>query len=128
MFSHMRIARPVTDLARACTMYSQGLELQRIADFTDHAGFCGIMVGRPELAWHIEFTHCHDHPRQPAPTDEDLLVLYYPDKAAWQQACARMTAAGFRTMRSFNPYWDTNGKTFVDDDGYRVVLQNRDWP
>ncbi|MXG37203.1 VOC family protein, partial [Escherichia coli] len=75
-----------------------------------------------------EFTHCHDHPRQPAPTDEDLLVLYYPDKAAWQQACARMTAAGFRTMRSFNPYWDTNGKTFVDDDGYRVVLQNRDWP
>lgn len=37
MFSHMRIARPVTDLARACTMYSQGLELQRIADFTDHA-------------------------------------------------------------------------------------------
>ncbi|KDV91790.1 glyoxalase/Bleomycin resistance /Dioxygenase superfamily protein [Raoultella ornithinolytica 2-156-04_S1_C2] len=124
----MRIARPVTDLARACTMYSQGLELQRIADFTDHAGFSGIMVGRPELAWHIEFTHCHDHPRQPAPTDEDLLVLYYPDKAAWQQACARMTAAGFRTMRSFNPYWDTNGKTFVDDDGYRVVLQNRDWP
>ena len=128
LFSHMRIARPVTDLARACTMYSQGLELQRIADFTDHAGFSGIMVGRPELAWHIEFTHCHDHPRQPAPTDEDLLVLYYPDKAAWQQACARMTAAGFRTMRSFNPYWDTNGKTFVDDDGYRVVLQNRDWP
>ncbi|MFO3741867.1 VOC family protein [Raoultella ornithinolytica] len=128
MFSHMRIARPVTDLARACTIYSQGLELQRIADFTDHAGFSGIMVGRPELAWHIEFTHCHDHPRQPAPTDEDLLVLYYPDKAAWQQACARMTAAGFRTMRSFNPYWDTNGKTFVDDDGYRVVLQNRDWP
>ena len=128
LFSHMRIARPVTDLVRACTMYSQGLELQRIADFTDHAGFSGIMVGRPELAWHIEFTHCHDHPRQPAPTDEDLLVLYYPDKAAWQQACARMTAAGFRTMRSFNPYWDTNGKTFVDDDGYRVVLQNRDWP
>lgn len=66
MFSHMRIARPVTDLARACAMYSQGLELQRIADFTDHAGFSGIMVGRPELAWHIEFTHCHDHPRQPA--------------------------------------------------------------
>ncbi len=108
--------------------YSQGLELQRIADFTDHAGFSGIMVGRPELAWHIGFTHCHDHPRQPAPTDEDLLVLYYPDKADWQRACARMTEAGFRAMSSFNPYWDTNGKTFVDNDGYRVVLQNRDWP
>lgn len=39
-----------------------------------------------------------------------------------------MTEAGFRAMSSFNPYWDTNGKTFVDNDGYRVVLQNRDWP
>ena len=128
MFSHMRIARPVTNLERTCALYTQGLELMRIADFVDHAGFSGVMVGRPELAWHIEFTHCHEHPRQPAPTDEDLLVLYYPDQADWQRACARMTAAGFRALSSFNPYWDINGNTFVDDDGYRVVLQNREWP
>ncbi|WP_434638900.1 VOC family protein [Klebsiella sp. I138] len=128
MFSHMRIARPVTHLGRTCTMYTQGLGLQQIADFTDHDGFSGIMVGHPELSWHIEFTHCPDHPRQPAPTDEDLLVLYYPDKTDWLQACGRMEDAGFRAVSAFNPYWDTNGKTFVDDDGYRVVLQNRNWP
>jgi hypothetical protein len=25
------------------------------------------------------------------------------------------------------PYWEVNGVTFVDRDGYRTVLQNRAW-
>lgn len=28
---------------------------------------------------------------------------------------------------NLNPYWDQQGKTFVDPYGYRVVLQNADW-
>ncbi|TCW11854.1 glyoxalase/bleomycin resistance protein/dioxygenase superfamily protein [Raoultella sp. BIGb0138] len=128
MFSHMRIARPVTHLERTCALYTQGLGLMRIADFVDHAGFSGIMLGGADLPWHIEFTHCHVHPVQPAQTEEDLLVLYYPDRADWQRACGRMAQAGFCTVRAFNPYWDVNGRTFVDHDGYRVVLHNRSWP
>lgn len=58
---------------------------------------------------------------------EDLLVLYFPAKDEWEAACGRMIAAGFVTVESFNPYWDVNGMTFKDDDGYRVVLQNRRW-
>jgi hypothetical protein len=38
-----------------------------------------------------------------------------------------MTAAGFRPVVSFNPYWERRGRTFEDHDGYRVVLQNADW-
>jgi YycE-like protein len=30
-------------------------------------------------------------------------------------------------VKSFNPYWDGNGCTFEDPDGYRVVLQNAAW-
>ncbi len=30
-------------------------------------------------------------------------------------------------LRRFNPYWEVNGVTFVDRDGYRTVLQNRAW-
>lgn len=26
-----------------------------------------------------------------------------------------------------SPYWDVSGKTFEDIDGYRVVLQQREW-
>ena len=34
-----------------------------------------------------------------------------------------MEKAGYRAVKAFNPYWDKNGRTFVDPDGYRVVLQ-----
>lgn len=127
MFTHMRIARPVSHLERSFQMYNQGLGLQKIADFSDHQGFSGIMLGAKNLPWHLEFTVCHHHPVQPLPTEEDLFVLYYPDKAEWEQACARMIEAGFTGVASFNPYWDVNGRTFADGDGYRVVIQNREW-
>ncbi|WP_425025743.1 hypothetical protein [Pantoea agglomerans] len=26
-----------------------------------------------------------------------------------------------------NPYWDQRGATFIDRDGYRVVIQHADW-
>jgi len=35
-----------------------------------------------------------------------------------------MRAAGFVLTSSSNPYWERRGKTFVDPDGYRVVVQN----
>ncbi|VFS80265.1 Uncharacterised protein [Raoultella terrigena] len=43
-FTHLRIARPVTRLAHAFRMYAEGLGLQKIADFSDHDGFSGVML------------------------------------------------------------------------------------
>ncbi|ADU72625.1 VOC family protein [Pantoea sp. At-9b] len=127
MFSHMRIAKPVTDLERSFLMYRKGLGFKRIADFTDHDGFSGIMLGIEGLPWHIELTLCRNHPVKPLPTEEDLFVLYYPDEKEWGQVCANMLDAGFVRVNSFNPYWDANGRTFRDIDGYRVVIQNQAW-
>jgi hypothetical protein len=39
-----------------------------------------------------------------------------------------MQDAGFAPVPSFNPYWDRQGATFEDPDGYRLVLQNAAWP
>lgn len=128
MFTHMRIARPVTDLKRSAMMYCLGLELQHVGGFNDHDGFNGVMLGRKELGWHMEFTECRHHPVQPLQTEEDLLVLYYRQENEWLLACARMHEAGFAIVPSFNPYWDISGRTFADHDGYRVVLQNNAWP
>lgn len=127
MFAHMRIARPVTDLELTCRMYCDALELNKIADFIDHDGFSGVMVGHRSAPWHIEFTLCHHHPVKPAATAEDLLVLYYPDAAEWTARGEAMRKAGFTEVVSFNPYWDISGKSWQDNDGYRVVLQNRAW-
>jgi catechol 2,3-dioxygenase-like lactoylglutathione lyase family enzyme len=127
MTHHLRIARPVTNIDRSASMYCQGLGLKVIGRFEGHLGFSGVMLGQAGGQYHFEFTHCEMHPIQPSATVEDLVVLYFPDRSAWEAACAMMTAAGFTPVKSINPYWDSKGRTFSDGDGYRTVLQNMDW-
>jgi hypothetical protein len=55
------------------------------------------------------------------------VVFYLPDAREWQAAVERMRTAGFTPVAAFNPYWDRDGLTFEDPDGYRVVLQRAAW-
>lgn len=125
---HLRIARPVTSLTQSETLYCTGLGLEVTGRFDEHNGFSGIMLSYPQAAWHLEFTLCHRHPITPAPGSEDLLVLYYPDPTCWRQRCEKMRLAGFHAINSYNPYWDHHGQTFIDNDGYRTVIQQSQWP
>jgi len=124
---HLRIARPVSDLARSADMYCRGLGLRVLGSFENHAGFDGVMLGFAGSSYHFEFTHCRSHPVAPTPTAEDLVVFYIPVAPEWQAACRSMLAAGFKQVASFNPYWDVQGRTFEDMDGYRIVLQHGEW-
>jgi catechol 2,3-dioxygenase-like lactoylglutathione lyase family enzyme len=128
MAPHLRIARPVRDLARTTDVYRRGLGLHVLGGFEDHEGFDGVMLGAPDAEYHLEFTRCRGHVVAPSPTVEDLLVFYLPSAGEWEATCARMLAAGFRQVAAFNPYWDAHGRTFEDDDGYRVVLARAAWP
>jgi hypothetical protein len=109
-------------------MYRAGLGLTVLGEFRDHDGFDGIILGRPADSYQLEFTHHHGHRVGGAPTQDNLLVFYYPAATEWTSACTCMTAAGFRQVPSYNPYWDISGQTFEDPDGYRVVLQNAPAP
>ena len=123
MSPHLRIARPVRDLARAVDQYQRGLGLEQLAHFVDHAGFDGVMLGLRGADFHVEFTVCRTHPVTPRPTPEDLWVFYLPDPQAWAERCQAMRSAGFKAVESFNPYWSEQGCTLEDGDGYRVVIQ-----
>jgi len=108
-------------------MYRAGLGLDELGRFENHEGFDGVMLGHPALPYHFEFTYCRAHPVAPTPTAEDLVVFYLPDPGEWQRRCAAMLAAEFREVPPFNPYWKLRGRTFEDDDGYRVVLEHSEW-
>ena len=123
----LRVARPTDHLAAITAMYGQGLGLSVLAEFLDHDGFDGAILGTPEDRYHIEFTTRSGQHAGRAPTEEHLLVFYVPDRVEWETTCERMAAAGFRSVSSANPYWDVRGRTFEDLDGYRVVLQNSAW-
>ena len=123
----LRVARPSDDLDALLPFYRDGLGLEVLYRADGHEGFDVLMLGTPHAPYHLEFTRAHGHAAGRAPTEDNLLVLYLPDGAEWAAAVARMKAAGHEPVAAFNPYWDRNGATFEDPDGYRVVLARRAW-
>jgi YycE-like protein len=123
----LRVARPTDHLTALAAMYTTGLDFTVLAEFHDHDGFDGIILGHPHSPYHLEFTTQRGHQVGKAPTQDHLLVFYLPDQAEWEATCARMLAAGFHRVPSYNSYWDVHGRTFEDLDGYRVVLQHAAW-
>jgi hypothetical protein len=123
----MRVARPTDNLPEIARMYQSGMGFNVLGRFDDHDGFDGVILGHAHEPYHLEFTTRRGHRAGQSPTDEHLLVFYLPRVDEWEARCAHMIAAGFRPVTSANPYWDVNGRTFEDLDGYRVVLQNAAW-
>ncbi len=125
--AHLRVARPTNDLGAVTRFYREGLGFEQLYGFRDHAGFDGVMLGHPGAAYHLEFTRRAGHDAGRAP-GQDMLVFYLPDPDEWRCAVDRLEAAGYAAVAAFNQYWDRQGRTFEDPDGYRVVLQNAAWP
>jgi catechol 2,3-dioxygenase-like lactoylglutathione lyase family enzyme len=123
----LRVARPTDDIDALIPFYRDGLGLTVLGRFQGHDGFDGIMFGGASAPYHFEFTRAHGHVAGRAPSHDHLIVFYLPDAGAWRSAVERLRNAGFDPVASFNPYWDRNGVTFEDPDGYRVVLQNAGW-
>ena len=127
MNTHLRVARPTDQLEAIVNMYRDGLDLDILGSFEDHQGFDGVMLGNARMDYHFEFTHHRGHPVGRAPTKDNLLVFYIPDRTEWERRVKQMETAGFMPVQSYNPYWDRLGVTFEDPDGYRIVIQNADW-
>jgi catechol 2,3-dioxygenase-like lactoylglutathione lyase family enzyme len=126
---HIRIARPVLDLAVSRQFYVDGLGLRALAD----------IVGKPELGerdllmvgpagghWHLELTASAQDVVIPTPTPEDLLVIYLGRPLAAEMVAQAVEHGGSVTP-AHNPYWDRGGVTICDPDGYRIVLSDQSW-
>jgi catechol 2,3-dioxygenase-like lactoylglutathione lyase family enzyme len=126
--AHLRVARPTDSMDAVVKFYRDGLGFTALGMFEDRDGFDGVMLGHAGAGFHLEFTRKQGHEAGRAPTDDNLLVFYVPDREEWERAVRRMEAHGFNAVEPFNPYWKKFGATFCDPDGYRVVLQNAAWP
>ena len=118
----VRFARPTDRLADLLRFYQQGLGLQRVDSFEDHAGYSGVMLGLPSEEVHLELTTHADGSPGPAPTHDNLLVLYLRDRGVIASAEERLRALGHDPVEPENPYWNDD-LTFEDPDGWRVVLR-----
>lgn len=123
--SHVRVARPTDKLKAVVRFYTEGIGLQRIGGFQGHQGYDGEMLGLPGTSYHLEFTQHQDGSPCPAPTKDNLLVLYIPNPEAVREIVERLRAMGHPPVPPENPYWEQDGVTVEDPDGWRVVLMRR---
>lgn len=119
-----RVARPTDRLGDVRRFYGELLRLPELGSFEGHAGYSGVFFGLPGLDHHLEFTHHESGSPCPAPTRDNLLVLYFTDAAAVDAIVERLTASGHPPVEPENPYWTTimESVTVEDPDGWRVVL------
>ncbi|MCH6158945.1 VOC family protein [Streptomyces marispadix] len=146
---HIRIARPTNDLASAERFWVEGLGMDVLFrtearhpapdgdgdagdagdgdDGSPHGGeYALLMTGWRDAGWHLEFALDPHAPVTPAPTDEDLLVIYL-DGPVPEGLVERLERCGGTRVTARNPYWEQWGVTVRDPDGYRLVLSTRDW-
>ena len=119
-----RIARPTDQLAEIERFYCEGIGLKKIGGFEGHLGYTGIMIGLPDATYHLEFTEHVDGSPCPAPTDDNLLVFYMPDKSQIDAIQKRLADMGYPEVPPENKYWAEKGVTISDPDGWRIVLMN----
>jgi catechol 2,3-dioxygenase-like lactoylglutathione lyase family enzyme len=120
--SAVRLARPTDRLAECVRFYRDALGLVELGGFTGHAGYDGVMLGLPDGSVHLELTSHVDGSPCRAPSPDNLLVLYLPDRSTVDAVAARLAAAGHHAVEPENPYWLTRAVTVEDPDGWRVVL------
>ena len=122
-----RFARHTNDLEKIKSFYVNILGLEVLGGFENHDGYDGIFLGKPSENWHLEFTksaetavHTFD--------DDDLLVFYPNTKLEFEVILENVKKHGVPFIDAKNPYWknlaNTEGKMFMDPDGYRIVVTN----
>ncbi|MCQ8127832.1 VOC family protein [Methylomonas rivi] len=120
--AQIRIARPTNQLDTVVRFYRDGLGLPVIGSFQNHSGYDGVMLGLPGRNYHLEFIQYASGAPYSRPSAENLLVLYVTDAEQRQKLFANLTAVGAKEVNPENPYWLDKSRTFVDPDGWRVVI------
>ena len=111
----MRVARPTADLDRIRSFYEHVVGLPLLWSFVDHDGFDGAIFGLPDERAQLEIVRS-PHGDVPAPTNEDVLVLYQSDTSAADDLVARLRRAGAVEVSddpTLNPYWPRHRRPHV---------------
>lgn len=117
----LRVARHTANLEPIIHFYHDLLELEVLGSFEDHDGYNGVFIGLNNTGWHLEFTTSAQAP-QHEPDEDDLLVFYQQSVADYEALKQKLEAHHVPMVAAKNPYWNANGCTYLDPDGYRIVI------
>lgn len=117
----IRIARHTQHLQSIIHFYVDVLGLNILGQFSDHDGYSGIFIGLSQHDWHLEFTTSAEAPHHQH-DDDDLLVWYATSQQEYEDINQRFLQDSILPVTAKNPYWNSNGTTYTDPDGFRIVI------
>ena len=118
---NFRVARHTDNLEPIIKFYRDLLGLEVIGEFTNHDKYDGVFIGKEGLNWHLEFTRSEESPKHQTDKD-DLLVFYLESEEEYISVKQKFDDNGLSSVQSKNPYWNNNGSTYLDPDGFRIVI------
>ncbi|MES2587848.1 MAG: VOC family protein [Bacteroidota bacterium] len=119
----LRFARHTNDLKRIIEFYTKTLNFEILGEFKNHSNYDGVFLGKQDLDWHLEFTTSTKNIIHSF-VEDDLIALYSDSKAEYDAILKSLTLNNISFIKAENPYWNLNGKMFLDPDGFRIVLVN----
>jgi catechol 2,3-dioxygenase-like lactoylglutathione lyase family enzyme len=118
----VRVGRPTDKLDEVVSFYRDLVGLPELHRGQGH-GYRVVMLGLPGDKYHLEFTSYEGGSPGAAPTNENLLVLYFATEPQMNNVAQRLRTAGHESVELDNPWWRENGAlAFPDPDGWQLVL------
>ena len=119
----LRFARHTNNLENIKSFYIDILGFELLGSFENHNNYDGIFIGKPNLHWHLEFTKSNEIVELNF-GEEDYLVFYPENHTEYQEIIKRIVENKIEFIESKNPYWNENGKLFLDPDGFGIIISD----
>ena len=119
----LRVARHTNDLEKIKSFYIDVLGFELLGSFENHNNYDGVFIGKPNLDWHFEFTKSNEKANHISDED-DIIVLYPKTILEYNRLIHIVEKNNIEIIASKNPYWNENGKMFLDPDGSRIIISN----
>lgn len=118
-----RVARHTNDLEKIKDFYVNILKFEVLGSFENHDNYDGIFIGKPDLDWHLEFTKSNEKANH-FPDEDDIIVLYPEKESEYKAITNSLLENNISIINSKNPYWNENGKMYLDPDGFRIIISH----
>jgi hypothetical protein len=117
-----------TDCFGSAALYEALLGLSRLAQFEDHDGFSGVILGFENSDWQLEIVTVSASQRQPTDEDAERGIVLYLGAEEFRKAGRQVAISGAQIVINKNSYWTRRGAiTIRGYDGESIVIVEGLW-
>jgi hypothetical protein len=113
---------------KSAALYETLLGVTRLAEFVDHDGFSGVVLGLRDCAWQLEIVSVNSPTTKRECNEGRRGIVLYVDAADFRCVSGQIELSGARVVVNDNPYWIRRGAiTLTGHDGESIIVVQEPW-